>query len=243
MTRNKSAWEIEENAREFLEFERSAVPGADLQFSVIGKIARQWCQNPSRILDLGCGDGVLGRFLLSIFPGAKCVFVDFSDAMLQAARENLKTLPGSEIFKADFSTPEWLSAVSPHKPFDIVISGFAIHHQPDGRKKEIYSEIYELLSPGGVFLNLEHVRSSTAEVEILFEEYYIDHLHNHHSISEPATTREEIAEGYQNRPDKEEDKLTHVWEQCVWLKEIGFGDVDCFFKLFEIALFGGRKKS
>jgi hypothetical protein len=29
--------------------------------------------------------------------------------------------------------------------------------------------------------------------------------------------------------------------QCQWLQEIGFGDVDCFFKLFQLALFGGQK--
>jgi len=238
-----SAWEIEANAKEFLEFERSAIPGADLQFKIIGKIARQWCESPTRILDLGCGDGILGRFLLSIFPSASGVFVDFSDAMLAAARESLAGTPHTEVFKADFSSPSWLDSVSAHKPFDIVISGFAIHHQTDERKKEIYSEIYSILSPGGIFLNLEHVRSKTPEVEKLFEEYYIDHLHDHHSSSEPETTREKIAEGYNNRPDKDEDQLVDVWEQCGWLTEIGFRDVDCFFKLFEIALFGGRKNN
>jgi tRNA (cmo5U34)-methyltransferase len=241
MSRIKSAWEIEENAKEFLEFERAAVPGADMQFSVIGKIAQIWCDNPARILDLGCGDGVLGRFLLRSFPGASGVFIDFSDPMLDAARENLGSTPGTDILKADFSSPKWLDSVSTHKPFDIVISGFAVHHQPDERKKEIYSEIYSILSPGGIFLNLEHVSSRTPEVERLFEEYYIDHLHDFHSSSNSATKKEEVAEGYNNRPDKDEDQLADVGEQCGWLTEIGFRDVDCFFKLFEMALFGGRK--
>ena len=26
-----------------------------------------------------------------------------------------------------------------------------------------------------------------------------------------------------------------------WLRQIGFQDVDCYFKAFELALFGGRK--
>ena len=29
--------------------------------------------------------------------------------------------------------------------------------------------------------------------------------------------------------------------QCEWLREIGFADVDFFFKVFELTLFGGRK--
>jgi hypothetical protein len=35
--------------------------------------------------------------------------------------------------------------------------------------------------------------------------------------------------------------LALVDVQCGWLREIGFQDVDCFFKVFELALLGGRK--
>ena len=44
-----------------------------------------------------------------------------------------------------------------------------------------------------------------------------------------------------NRPDKKENLLAPVEAQCEELRRIGFEDVDCFFKLFELALFGGRK--
>jgi hypothetical protein len=29
--------------------------------------------------------------------------------------------------------------------------------------------------------------------------------------------------------------------QCRWPQEIGFEDVDCFLKVFQLALFGGKK--
>ena len=35
--------------------------------------------------------------------------------------------------------------------------------------------------------------------------------------------------------------LAPVGDQCDWLREIGFEDVDCYFKIFELAVFGGRK--
>ena len=241
MTNTKSSWEIDENAREFLEFERSAVPGSDLQFSVIGKIAEEWCESPQNILDLGCGDGVLGRYLLSKFPGVPAVFADFSDEMLRAASDNLQGVSKARVIKADFSTPGWLDSVSSYGPFDIVVSGFAIHHQPDERKKEMYAEIYKSLTGGGLFINLEHVKSKTPEIEGLFEEFYIDHLYSHHKGTDTNTSREEIAHGYNERHDKDEDQLADVLTQCDWLTDIGFRDVDCFFKLFEIAIFGGRK--
>lgn len=241
MTRNKSSWEIEENAKYFLESERGAVPGSDLQLDIMATIVKQWCPQPANLLDLGCGDGILGRFMITCFPSASTVFVDFSDPMLDAARASLSNVKNSAIVKSDFSSSKWLDSVDTKKPFDVIISGFAIHHLSDDRKKELYAEIFELLSSGGVFLNLEHVKSSTFNVENLFEEYYIEHLHNFQLKSNPETSKEIVADGFRNRPDKDEDQLVPVDTQCEWLREIGFSDVDCFFKQFEIGLFGGRK--
>jgi ubiquinone/menaquinone biosynthesis C-methylase UbiE len=241
MNKRKSSWEIEENAKFFLESERGAVPGSDLQLDIMATIIQQWRPSPSRLLDLGCGDGILGRFMITCFPEVEAVFVDFSDPMLDAARAALSHIPNATILKADFGTSEWLETVENHKPFDAIISGFAIHHQPDERKKVLYREIYDLLNPGGVFLNLEHVQSATPEVSNLFEEYFIEHLHNFQLKSNPETSREIVADGFRNRPDKDEDQLVLVETQCEWLREIGYKDVDCYFKQFEMGLFGGRK--
>lgn len=54
-------------------------------------------------------------------------------------------------------------------------------------------------------------------------------------------SRDHIAETFYVRPDKVENILASVDDQCHWLRQIGFGDVDCFFKVFELALFDGRK--
>ena len=79
MNKPKSDWQTRELSTIYLEGVRGAIPGADLQMSVIAKIARLWCSNPLRILDLGCGNGIIGRFLINIFPSAHGIFVDFSD--------------------------------------------------------------------------------------------------------------------------------------------------------------------
>ncbi len=239
----QSRWQTEDLARTFLEGVRGAIPGADLQLAVIGRIAQQWCGNAARILDLGCGNGILGRFLLTRFPSASALFVDFSDPMLDAARQNVGISPHVSFAKVDFSSPLWLGAAQPYGLFDIVVSGFAIHHQPDERKWSLYSEIYDLLSPGGLFLNLEHVASATQAVQQLFDEFFVDHLHEYHSRANSVADRAAVADTYYKRPDKKENILAPIEDQCRWLREIGFHDVDCFFKVFELALFGGRKTS
>lgn len=241
MSANKSAWQTKELTDAFLDGVRGAIPGADLQLAVIRKIAELWFPEPTRVLDLGCGDGILGRLLLGIFPRANAVFADFSEPMLDAARAKLGDDPRARVARVDFSAPGWQEEVAPDPPFDIVVSGFAIHHRPDEEKKRVYSEIFEMLSPGGIFLNLEHVASQSPAGEKLFDEFFVDHLHRFHRASNPQKSRQEISETYFKRPDKNENILAPVDVQCQWLREIGFRDVDCFFKVFELALFGGRK--
>ena len=241
MRNDMSQWQTESLTRSFLDGVRRAIPGADLQLSVIAKIVQSWRPDPQRILDLGCGDGILGRMLLDLFPDAEGVFADFSEPMMAAAREKRKESSSARFVLCDFSSPDWRKEPEFAEPIDIVVSGFAIHHQPDERKKALYGEIYSLLSSGGLFLNLEHVSSATPEISTLFDDYFIDSLQAFHQSENPAKTREEIATTYYNRPDKVENILAPVDRQCKWLREIGFQDVDCFFKVFELALFGGRK--
>jgi SAM-dependent methyltransferase len=240
---NKSRWQSKELTEIFLNGVRGAIPGADLQLAAIGKITDRWCPAPRRILDLGCGNGILGHYLLSRLPSASGLFLDFSDPMLDAARVNLSAFPDAAFAKADFASPQWLDAARPHAPFDIIVSGFAIHHQPDARKRELYAEIFGLLDADGLFLNLEHVASATEAGQEVFDDFFIDHLHDFHSKTDSDADRHAIAASYYNRPDKKENILAPVEDQCRWLRQIGFNDVDCFLKVFELALFGGRKTS
>ena len=239
----KSKWQTDELVATFLQGVRGAIPAAGLQLEIINHIIQSWCPRPRRILDIGCGDGALGRFLLGQNPEAHVIFADFSDPMLDAARKQIGNNVQTTIVTADFSSKSWVESIGNQEPVDVVVSGFAIHHQPDQRKKELYAEVFHLLAEDGVFLNLEHVASATPNVESLFDNYFIDHLHRFHQATEATKTRDEIAQDFYNRPDKEENILAAVSDQCEWLRSIGFTDVDCYFKVFELAIFGGRKTS
>jgi ubiquinone/menaquinone biosynthesis C-methylase UbiE len=241
MNEQHSKWQTKELSQTYLEGVRGAIPGANLQLEVISKIVSLWCPLPSKILDLGCGDGILGRMLLDEHPTVHMIFADFSEPMLEKLRNQIGSNKRATVINIDFATSAWTKGIEIEKPFDIIVSGFTIHHQPNDRKRELYTEIYGLLSEGGLFLNLEQVSSATPSVSKLFDSFFIDHLRHFHTNARPNRTMHEIEEAYYQ--DKKENIPAPIQTQCQWLRDIGFQDVDCFFKIFELALSGGRKTS
>lgn len=235
-------WTETSVAQNFLEGVRSAIPLAAAQIDCLLRIISLTQSQVNSFLDLGCGNGILGKAISKKYPQARGVFVDISPSMLQAAKDSIDNDSGKYSFLLqDFGFPTWQNSLETIASFDVIVSGFAIHHQPDSRKKEIYQEIHDLLTPGGIFLNLEHVASHSALGEKAFDELFVDSLYAYHKTQNSNQSKSEIAQQYYNRNDKNANILTLVEIQCQWLREIGFTDVDCFFKLLEIALFGGLK--
>jgi ubiquinone/menaquinone biosynthesis C-methylase UbiE len=241
---NYEVWKAKEVAEKYLSGVRGAVPLAQVQIEIMVRIIDSCNVKIEKILDLGCGDGILSAAVLQQYPHASCVLLDISEPMLQAAKEKLVNYNDKLSFLLlDYGDSRWIEKVKIAGPFDVIISGFSIHHQNDDRKQELYSEIFELLKSGGLFLNLEHVSSSSEWVSSLFDEYFIDSLYNMHLRNDAGKTRQEVADELYRRDDKAANILAPVEQQCEWLRNIGFQDVDCYFKIFELALFGGRKQN
>jgi hypothetical protein len=112
---------------------------------------------------------------------------------------------------------------------------------PNDRKRELYREIYDLLTPGGGFLNIEHVSSASPWGEHLFNESLVDSLYEWHKTQGGQSSRQEVAQRFVYREDKQANILAPVQVQGEWLRAIGFQHVDCYFKWFELAVFGGIK--
>ena len=193
-------------------------------------------------MDLGCGDGILGAAILGEYPSARGLLVDFSEPMLEQARAQLNEYAGQLVFENwDYGDPSWVSRIQSNAPFDAIVSGYSIHHQPDVRKRQIYEEIFSLLKPNGWFINIEHV-SSAAQLNIaLFEDHYVMTRYAIEQRDGATRTFDQLAEEYENRPDKAANILAPTELQCDWLREIGFEEVDCYFRIYELAVFGGRK--
>jgi tRNA (cmo5U34)-methyltransferase len=167
-----------------------------------------------RVLDLGSGDGRLLAMVLSQRSGAEGVALEFSPFMLDQLRRRFADPSAVQVVAHDMERP-----LPPLGSFDVVVSSFAIHHLVDERKRQLYQEIWGVLEPGGVFCNLEHVASASA--------------YGHDRFLE--------AMGITPEDEDPSNRLLDVHTQLTWLREIGFDDVDCFWKWRELALLVGRK--
>lgn len=242
-------WKLPAIVNRFLSY-RAAIPLAQEQIGVMMSILKTREQPIENFLDLGCGDGILGAAILGEFPKSRGVLADFSEPMLEQAREGLKDYASQLMFEnLDYGDKAWVNRMQVHGdalseskgPFDAVVSGYSIHHQPDVRKREIYEEIFSLLNPNGWFINIEHV-SSAAQLNVdLFEHHYTSARYAIEKQNGGIRTLHEIEQEYTTRPDKAANLLVPVELQCEWLREIGYEEVDCYFRIFELAVFGGRK--
>jgi len=237
-----TVWQANELTQTYLTGVRGAIPFAQEQIELMLRLIGAACSDVTAVLDLGCGDGILGQAVIDQYPQAKGVFVDFSEPMLEAARKRLDSNSRCTFLQLDYGKKGWENNLPPDlQCHEVIISGFSIHHQPDERKKEIYTELYNLLAPGGIFLNLEHVASHSPWVERRFEEFFIDALYAYQQNIASDKTRQQVDDEFYSRPDKAANILAPVENQCSWLREIGFIHVDCYLKVFELALFGGIK--
>ena len=234
-------WKLPAIVNRFLSY-RAAIPLAQEQIGIMISILKTRTQPIENFLDLGCGDGILGAAILGEYPSAHGVFVDFSGPMLEQARALLKDYAGQLVFEnLDYGDPAWVETMQAQAPFDAIVSGYSIHHQPDARKRQVYAEIFSLLKPGGWFVNIEHV-SSVAQLNIdLFENHYVTARFAIEQRNGGTRTFEQLAEEYENRPDKAANLLASTELQSDWLRQIGYEEVDCYFRIYELAVFGGRK--
>ncbi|MBM4068436.1 MAG: class I SAM-dependent methyltransferase [Planctomycetes bacterium] len=231
-------WKQAKVAAAFLNERSLSIPDRPRQLDVLLRVLRR--DSPGRFLDLGCGDGLLLATVLEAFPSSTGEALDFSPPMLEQARHRLSTFGArARVVEADLQSPDWRNSVS--GPYDAVVSGFAIHHLTDGRKRALYAEILELLTPGGAFVNCEHVSSPSAGIEKLFDDAMADHLWQRRTQRGETVTRDQVLHEFLTRPDRAANICAPVEAQCQWLRDVGYREVDCFWKYFELAIFGGRK--
>lgn len=107
------------------------------------------------VLDVGAGYGAVTEEVLRAFPAARITLQDYSQPMLDRARQRLADHADRLGYVlSDLTDPSWPERVG--GPFDLAVSAIAIHNLRDPEKiYACYRAIRGLLKPGGCFLNCD----------------------------------------------------------------------------------------
>jgi tRNA (cmo5U34)-methyltransferase len=195
--------------------------------------------NNKRILDLGCGDGILTHNLLEIDTSISATLVDPSIDMLNKAKERLAGF--SNILMINSSFQDIIDKDILQESFAFIVSSLAIHHLTMDEKRMLFRKIYEHLSAGAYFM---HIDTFLPPSENLEEWYFhmwcqwVDQKKTEFGVEGDmfSDLTRRYKDAGENKPDTLEDQMDA-------LTDIGFREVDCYYKYGIFAVYGGKKST
>jgi tRNA (cmo5U34)-methyltransferase len=213
-------WQHEELAASFAERRRILIPLLELQEDVLLRLFSRSQHPVKRFLDIGAGAGAMSELMLGAGgSGAKSegVLVDFSEPMLSRAAANLADYAGRwQAVTGDLNDPDWRDAL------------------PGGRYDTVVAEIFGLLEPGGMFVNMDYVAIDGPLRGLFDEEMLANAVRAERESGGTRHEHEVDLEDDDDRPDTVEDQLR-------WLRDAGFEEVEVHFKWAEAAIYGGMR--
>jgi tRNA (cmo5U34)-methyltransferase len=204
------------------------------------------------VVDLGAGSGHLLEKLLTRFPAAHGIYIDYSDDFLRVAEKRLSRFGGRiALHRASF-LDDWEAKIT--RPPDVIVSMSAIHHLDGANKKKLYAKCFNALTAGGWLFNIDEMKTLREDSYVKSMEYWV-HCVDAARSSIPADLLpcyEEWMKRFRSwkkrnidlrgGPKAEGDDIHESYsDQMQWLEEIGFRDVDLYTKYHLWCTIGGRR--
>lgn len=212
-------------AREYDRARRKLVPCFDDFYRAAIDLIPFGRDRAIRVLDLGCGTGLLAGFVAEAFRSARLTLVDLAPEMLTMARERMAPADRRVRFVVSDYAREPIAGT-----FDAIVSALSIHHLSHPDKRALFERVYAALEPGGVFVNAEQVMGPTAEAERRNRAQWI------RQVRERGVGGTDLAAALERM---KHDKPISLDTQMEWLEAAGFRDVDCVYKNGMFAVYGG----
>ncbi len=190
------------------------------------------------LLDLGCGDGALSKVIKSKFSDNNFYLLDGSETMLSKAK---KEFAADSVQFINQTFEDLIHDSKEEDKYDFIYSSMAIHHLEHSHKESLYSRIHTLLKPNGLFLNIDVVLPSSKKTEEYFFKIWVDWIQEEiidKGLDSEKNKHDDLPRIYKN---KSENKPSSLGSQLAMLENIGFIDVECYFKYGIFVLFGGKK--
>lgn len=231
----------------------SYLPRRKERFELMVGLIGDTQQSVTHVLDIGCGTGSLMLPILKKFRKAEVFGIDFDPTLLLLAEKRLAEFGDRvHLIQTDLRDESWLKLV-PH-PMEAAVSATTLHWLSPEQIGRLYDKVAEILRPGAVFLNADHVRSDFESIQKAWQQ------HREQMLRQEADRSAEDWEGFWDAYGKALEidikafrrKLTGPWEgseeglPLEWhfrkLRDSGFVAVDCFWRCDCDAIYGGIRQ-
>ncbi len=178
-----------------------------------------------RVLDLGCGNGILSELVFQKLPNSFVVGFDLTENMLNAFKKKLSDHSGKfELKLGDFRTD------SIGKGYDIIMAGLTLHHLTWEEREKMYQSLYTALNTGGLFL---------ARDIIIDEDQTV--MKKHYSYWKKfMKSQGEDPEFWYSKHIEKDHPMT-LTDHFAWLRKAGFSKVACQWRLYNFAITTAEK--
>ncbi len=236
---NKSNWAKRDFIQQYRENADIYVVERQRMFGIMKSFYTHYISGKNnRILDLGCGDGIVTDNLISLDGSLSATLVDASKEMLDQAKKRLKGLINIEFVQSSFQ--DVLVRGLADRDYDFIVSSMSIHHLTKDEKLQLFRLAHSHLKTGGYFMNIDVIIAPTPSLEKwymkIWEEWMDDKRSELEAFDEHS---KDVIKRYKDAEENQPDTLD---EQLDTLKDLGFREVDCFYKYGIFAVYGGMKR-
>lgn len=180
-----------------------------------------------KILDVGCGCGLLAERLIEIYPESDFTMLDIQERMLMKSKAKTEGLTRNPI---SFVESDMRIAKFPARSFDLIAALMSVHFMTD-RDEYLMSfrNFRKWLSPRGVFVAGGFVgEASPAIREMQLTEW---------CENQDETERQRYPQAMLSREMEFVAKILPVAEQIEMLKAAGFQEVGLLYKKFHFGAY------
>ena len=111
-----------------------------------------------RVLDLGCGPGLLASGILAAFPDATLTLFDLTAEMIEACRSRFDGTDRITYQVGDFRTDDFGTG------YDVILASLSLHHLALSERPAFFGRVFGSLAPGGHLIAAEVIVDESPEV-------------------------------------------------------------------------------
>lgn len=200
------------------------VPGVDRLAEEAAHLVLTQVGEAPRVLVVGAGPLPLAERVARVRPAATFTLLDPAEDRLAEAARRLEAVGAApRAVAAELSEP-------PDEEFDAAVSALSLHRLVDEDKRLVFRRLREVLRPDGVFVSAEQVAGPSLALDDLYHRTWMERARD--AGADEAEAEAAVQQMVFDHPATLPDLLA-------WLVEVGFRDVDCFYKDYRLVVLGG----